>query len=383
MMKFPHKCLALPLFGLLLLVAAPCTGAQGRVELGGYYKNLLTASTAASGRGFTGDLNRLRVEIDARAAEGLRAYAAFDSEAVLGSVLDTAEFRAAKRSRAANLFDLSATTLDRDAVFWRQSVYRAYLAYEHGPATVTAGRQRVALGTGRIWNPEDLLNPISPLQIERDERTGTDAVQVEVATGPLSAATFVYAPGRGPGSESFLVRGRLNRSGYDLSGLIGSFKRDRVIGIDFSGYVMDSGLRGELAYTLPDAGDGFLRAVVSFDHTFPSTLYFLAEYLYNGGNDEDLANPAAAVSASSAEILTKNRNFVGLGAAYDLTPLVRLEGLAVLDIDGASAFLGPSLRYNILENLDLTAGVQVFTGRDGGEYGDASDVYYGQLQLYF
>ncbi|MDP2689522.1 MAG: hypothetical protein Q8P48_05360 [Deltaproteobacteria bacterium] len=353
-----------------------------RVDLKGYYKNLFTASESASGEVFYGDLNRHRLELDASISEGLRAYAAYDNEIIAGSVLDTAEFSAAREMKEANFFDLSAATLDKDDIFWLQRIYRAYVRYSRGAVSVTAGRQRVPLGTGRIWNPEDLLDPISPLQIERDERPGTDAVNIEAEAGPLSATTLVFAPGRASASESYFIRHRLNRAGYDFSGLAGVFRRDKTLGFDFSGYIKDSGLRGEFAYTFAGERGDFLRAVASFDHNFRSGLYLVIEYLFNGGNDPDVASTLTAVTASS-EILTLNRNFIGVGAGYDITPLLRFEGLSVLDIEGKSAFIGPSLRYNILENLDLSAGVQIFTGRDGSEYGSLPELFYGELQLYF
>ncbi len=381
---------------LLLLVAACAFGLPARTvragatftvpggttaEVKGYYKNLFTASKAEAGNRFTEDLNRLRLELDATLGEGLRAYVAYDNEIVLGSVLNTAEFKAAKQINEGNYFDLSSTVLDTGSAYWRHLIYRGYARYERGVLTVTAGRQRVALGTGRIWNPEDLLNPVSPLQIERDERTGTDAVDVELSTGPLSGASVVYAPGKDSSHESFFVKQRVNVNGYDLSALVGDFRRDKVLGLDFSGYVGDSGLRGEFTYTLPDAGNGYLRGVVSFDHNFASSLYVLAEYLYNGGNDASLTDPLSVTT--SAAIITKNRNFLGLAAGYDVTPLVRAEAMGVFDIDGKSAFLAPSVRYNLLENLDVSAGFQFFTGRDNGEYSSTPDLFYAGLQAYF
>ncbi|MDO8427418.1 MAG: hypothetical protein Q7T24_07880 [Deltaproteobacteria bacterium] len=351
-------------------------------ELKGYYKSLLTVSETTDKEGFTGDLNRLRLELEITPVENVRAVIAYDNEVILGDVLDTKEFKDLKDFRENTYFDLSTISLDDGGAFWRHSIYRMHISYARGPSDITIGRQRVALGAGRIWNPEDLLNPVSPLQIERDERAGVDAVSFDFSTGPVSGVSLVYAPGRTSAGESFLIRERANFSGYDISGMLANFRRDKVLGLDFSGYIKGSGLRGEFTYTAADERADFFRGVLSLDHTFPSSLYILIEYLYNGGNIKTLDDPVVAASASS-EITTKNNNFIGAGAGYDITPLLRLDGLAVFDLDDKSGFLSPSLRYNILEDLDLSAGIQLFTGKAMSEYGGASDLYYAELKLYF
>lgn len=371
------------LFILLAGGEASAGEAPGKgYELKGYYKNLLSFSETFAGKErFTSDLNRLRLEAS-YSADGLSLFAAYDNQMVLGDAVKTAEFKALKNVREDTRFDLSTVTLDRPDIFWSQSLYRLYGAFSRGPFTVTAGRQRVALGAGRIWNPEDLLNPVSPLQVERDERTGTDAVNMEVTTGPLSGVNFVFAPGKTSNKESFLLRARTNLRGYDFSGMLADFRRDRVVGFDFSGYVKDSGLRGEFTYTVADGGSDFLRSVVSFDHTFPSSLYLLIEYLFNGGNKKDLSNPLNPTLPSGG-ITTKNRNFMGIGSGYDITPLLRFDLLSVVDLDDKSAYLSPSLKYNILEDLDISAGAQFFTGKKSSEYGGLSDLYYAGLKWFF
>ena len=54
---------------------------------------------------------------------------------------------------------------------------------------------RVVLAIGDV--PLDLLNPFSPLALEREERLGVDAVLVEHKFGPVSRLAAVYAPSRG------------------------------------------------------------------------------------------------------------------------------------------------------------------------------------------
>ena len=46
--------------------------------------------------------------------------------------------------------------------------------------TATIGRQQIRFGSGKLWNPLDILNPISPTFIEGgDDQKGTDAVKLD------------------------------------------------------------------------------------------------------------------------------------------------------------------------------------------------------------
>ncbi len=369
-------------FAALLYTNLACAAAFYGVNLSGYYKNLFTASESLSGRSFTGDLNRLRLDFDASPFPGIDLKVIYDNEAVLGSVLDTPEFRAAGAAGSVTYFDLDRTSVDRDYLYWRQSLYRAYISCSRGMVTLTVGRQRVALGTGRLWNPEDLLNPVSPLAVERDERRGVDAVAMDISLGAVTGLKLVYGPGRGWNREILFARMKGNLRGYDLSVLFGSFRGNSVLGLDFSGYIGESGFRGESTYTFSQSGPDFLRLVLSFDHTFQSSLYVLAEYLYNGGNRPTGLSPVE-LSRFDAQIATRNRNFFGFLAGYDLTPLIRLDILTVLDMDDGSLFLGPTVSYNIMENIDLSAGVQLFAGKNNSEYGDLPDLYTAELKWYF
>ena len=51
---------------------------------------------------------------------------------------------------------------------------------------ISVGRQRISWGTGRIWNPTDLFNPINPANFAKIEKDGADAVSAKVNLGTLS-----------------------------------------------------------------------------------------------------------------------------------------------------------------------------------------------------
>jgi hypothetical protein len=367
-------------FFSLLLLLHPVKANSFELNLSGSFKNLLIAGESQSGGDTWSDLNRLRLDLDLKLSASVNIKVIYDNEAIIGTVLDEPEFISGIEANEETLFDLTKTLVDNPDLFWRHTLYRIYLTYSSDEITLTVGRQRVSWGQTRIWNPTDLFNPVSPLQIEGGQRVGVDALNFEYSFGALSGLNFVYAPDESD-KMSVAFRLRTNITGYDLSVVAGYFREDNVIGLDFAGSIRDSGFRGEVAYTDPDVGDDFTRLVLSWDYNFPNTLYLLLEYLYNDGN---LGRDAARgeLARFTGEIITKNKNFLAVVMSYELTPLIRPELSAIFDFDGGGIFLSPVVNYNIYANLDWMVAAQIFPS-DSGEYEGLPDVYFTSIQWYF
>jgi len=337
---------------------------------------------------FWSDLNRLRLEFDAQVSERVHVKAVVDNELLLGSLLGKPEFVLAKNREDNTLFDLDYIVKDDEDLYWEISLYRLYFSYSVDDTAIITGRQRIAWGTARLWNPTDLFNPISPLQIDRDARAGVDAINIEHYFNALSSVNLVYALGNDNRDRDLAIQATTNVAGYDLSALIGEFREDWVVGLDFAGNLGNSGFRGETTFTDPEIGEDFTRVVMSWDYSFPNTLYLLLEYLYNGGNlsipDISGGMPVQSdIRTFARGIVTRNKNFLGWVAGYEVTPLFRVDSLLIYDIDDRSVFWGPAFKYNIFTNLDWSLGVQIFSGETGSEFGDLPGTFYSSLEWFF
>ncbi len=376
------------ILSILLLLPEPShplelfRGEKGSITIGGSYKNLTVTGRTISLQPFTSYLNRLRLDMDISLSDSILVKAIYDNEITLGSILKRDEFLLAKEEREDALFDLSRPIIDDSAFYWRHLLYRIYIKYSSDTFNLTLGRQRVAWGQARIWNPTDLFNPVSPVQIEGDQRLGVDAINLEYTLGALSGLNIVYVPRSKDKDTSKGVRLMTNLKGYDLSFILGEFREDRVVGFDFAGNIGDSGLRGEGVFTDQRDERDFFRLVLSWDYSFPNTLYILLEYLYNGGN---LGRGASltATTEFSGEITTRERNFIAGHLGYDLTPLIRLSLSTIYDIDGDSIFISPAMTYNILSNIDWEIGLQAFDGDSDSEFGSLPNIYYTSIEWFF
>lgn len=364
--------------------AATCALADGEaVMFKGYYKNLLMQSRTAfpQAENYTLDLNRLRLEVRGRPADWLGFEVQYDNEALLGSYLDTAQFAQLKAARPTTYWDLEGNYLDSQSLSMRHRLHRGFVSLNTAAVDMYLGRQRIAWGSGRMWNPTDLFNPYNPAQLESNERTGVDAVLVEKNFSALSRLSFAYAPQRNaPASRA--LRYRTNFAGTDMALMAGEFRDTRVAGFEFAGRIGDAGVYGEAAHTRPKAGDAFTRGVLGAEYAFENTLTIGAEYYWNGeGTTQRSRYDFGRLFAG--EIQSVAKHYTGMHLKYDVTPLLRSENHLILNHDDASRFLASSLVYSLSSNWDAAAGVQVFSGDAGSEYGRFHNVYYMYLQRYF
>jgi hypothetical protein len=368
------KWLSLVLCGMCLLTEYS-TGFAVDLKAGGSAKTLLFYLEQQNQDVWI-NLDRLRLDFDLELFSQLQLKLIYDNELILGNELN--EFQL---NDAPSFLDLDHDLERNDNLLWRHAIYRAYARYFTESIDITLGRQRIAWGVARLWNPIDLFNPTNPLQLEGAEKQGVDAAKVELYLGPLSSLQAVFAPQDKVEEQSVALRYRFTLQKYDLAFMAGEFRDAEVIGGSFDGYLGDGGIRGEITYTYKSPENEFIRAVVGGDYTFANSLYLLMEYLYNGGTVS--AVDWLSFQTSSAEIITRERNFLGFGLGYDITPLVRLDGYFIYDIDQKSTFVGPRLSYSVIENLDLLIGVQLFNGKLDSEFGNLINIYYTQLQWFF
>lgn len=381
------RCAMLPaqFAGLIMLVAALFVGAPAQAEglgLTGSAKSLFVRSRTVNGEAYGLSLNRLRVEAKGDVAPGFALDLQYDNELLFGSYLDTAEFQAIKGIAPPQYWRADANYLDRGDAYGRHRLYRAAVTATAGNVDVRVGRQRIAWGTGRFWSPLDILNPINPLALERDERVGLDAVLVEAKLGPLSRASLVYAPApdRGPASRALQWHG--NAAGADVSLVVGRLLGLEVIGMDLAGQIGAAGIRGEVARLRPPSGAMFNRLVVGIDYAFTNGLTLSAEGYYNGAGARD---PSAYDRANlrAGRVSSLATRYVGLIASYEVTPLLKWVTYAVFNADDRSRVVDSRLVWSVRPDLDLTVGAQGFRGGRSSEFGVTPAAWQGQAQWFF
>lgn len=391
-------CLAALMFAgsLLAQSAAPdATDAFWMQQVSGYLKDLASGSRSYFTQDAWGDnMARLRVTYDGRHSGWFAVHVDYDNEFHAGNFAGLPDFEAVRGRQSGAWLDLQRAMVDRRNAYWDTSLYRAYASLRSANVTLTAGRQRVGWGTARFWSPMDMFNPISPLQIEPDERQGVDAALVEFGSPGALRWNLVYAPQDGFKRSASAVRLSRTVRDYDFDAVVGRFGRDWTVGFDFAGQFRGAGVRSEMTYrwrrlipgVTPFATHNALRFVVGGDYAFPSGLYLVGEYFYNqgqpgvGGNS---APDAAILLQYTNEIFTLRRHFVSGGVSYPVTPLWRVEAYTVADIAGPSVAFLPRVTHSLSANTDVSFGAQLFASSSAGEFSGLSNLVYAELVWHF
>jgi len=378
--KFLGRLLAI---GLLLALGPSPSFAQVETSFNGYAKNLgIRSNSFLTSDPYYLNISRGRVIGRMGVNSVVHAELWLDTELVTGSFLTSADFQLGNALERATLLDLDWMISSSDQHQLRQSLFRAHVSLYLDTFQLTAGRQRIAWGTGFVWNPTDILNPVNPTNIERDEKIGVDALYAVLPLGALSQIEAVWAVGRTPELSSYAARALFNVGDYDIAFTGGYFRESWVIGGDVAGYLGDAGLRGEWALRAPESGPLQLRAALNADYNFASGYYTLVELHYNSPGrsssaDYDLSALLDGTVFNLAELYSA---FI---VSKSLTPLISANMYSLLNLNDGSGLAGPAVTWAMFQNVELSLSSYLFFGPGGSEFGALSNAYFGSIQVYF
>jgi len=356
----------------------------GSLELAGYNKTLLIGSQtpAPEGDGYGLWLNRTRIKLTYDLPPHLEVHIENDTELRFGTYLDTRLYKRLNQAPQRQYWDLKSDIKDENGYSITNDFFRAYLKWSQDDTDVVFGRQRIPLGTGRIWSTLDKLNPINPLQIERDEYVGVDALMVEQKLGALSKIAAIYAPDPLRQDDRFVFQYRTNWEGTDVDVILGRYWTDNLIGVDFATQIGDMGFHGEAAFTNPGDGGSYGSMVLGLDYAFPNTFDISVEGYYSSQKESERLKQ---FSENPLRLLVEpfDTRYLGLNISYEFTPLVKGNLYYLNNVKDGSSFISPYVTYSVTDNLTFQVGAQLFTGDDNSDYGRFKPLYYGQMQWFF
>lgn len=390
-------------------------------KLGGYYKNLFMYRendqfyrdflSAPERKKMVSDLNRLRISPELNYDEDLTFYADIDIETVNTNYNKSAEFDYYWRETEYNDFVRPSWVFaDSKDLYGLIGFQNFYVKAAAGNFTGTAGRQQVRFGSSRLWNPLDLMNPLSPVSVEgSDQQKGADAVRIDWYPGESTEITGVTGlrrendsySGIDAGSGNYILRIKTGVEEFDAALLAGYTSKRKNFGTDFAAVLFDGLLTGVFLCSVPDHGKKYYQCGSGYEYTFSSGIYLLAEYFYNSSpvNGDDQLGAALLYSAAegiddnvcyivSNRIITYNSHYLSAAAGYDFFPLLRGEVFSIYDFQGRGLFLNASLKLNALDNLDLIAGAIVSSVDENEKISDfimydREPLFYASLQFFF
>jgi hypothetical protein len=309
------------------------------LELGGSYENDVLGLAKRNGGVGIGDLNRFRLKLDQALGECLALH------------LEPRYYFLAKSQDIVltGASDLDQLVLDR-----------AYLKYRTGAWSLTAGKQRIAWGSGYIWNPVDIFNPfVLAFAVKDEDKTNVEALRVEV---PVGAAG---------GIDGFVLTGKpweMTGRGIRLKGNVGLFDLalsyvdqgalGHQFGFDTAGDIIkDVGMRGEIALK-----NSYTQAVIGGDYTLNNGVGLNVEYYFNGLGSRD----RNAYNWGNVDQVGMDYLFCSANKIID--EITTVTGSVLMNLDDRSFMLYPSYSRSLSDNLDLELAAMISAGEIGTEF---------------
>ncbi|MDA1132234.1 MAG: hypothetical protein O2905_03310 [Proteobacteria bacterium] len=336
----------------------------------------------------TTTLTCLRLQLDGghRTESGdLTWLAVYDNDILAGGLVKSPSFPALIQVPQPTYFDLHRQVTSTGVSRWTHSVSRASVAWETDRGRIIVGRQRVAWGSGRIWNPTDRFNPASPTGIDAGGKTGSDSILVERFAGAFGALQLVAAPGRGVNSVSrkLAVRWRDTIGETDYALLAGRIGDEAIAGLDLATNVPTGGLHLEATAGWPKTESRYVQYAAGYDTPWQpgfldNAITLGIEYFRNTA-----ATGRAPAALATDRLQSRRRHLVALSAGYDLAFLWRAAATALLDTEAGSRVVIPSVTWSASQNVDIQFLAQFYQGGPDSEYGAGQDAFLIRLTAYF
>lgn len=251
---------------------------------------------------------------------------------------------------------------------------------------VRIGRQALTWGNGFLFNPMDLFNPFSPTDIKRDYKIGDDMITTQFSVNKIGDFQFLYVPRRDHVSRDInwdqsSVAGKLHFfSGTTEFDIMGSTHyRDEVVGFGCTGYLGNTAWRLDATWTFlhEDNGeDDFLSMVANMDYSWiwwGKNFYGFIEFYFNGlGNNrytEAYLNADITERFNRGEMFTFGRTYLSGEIQVELHPLFRAYLTIINNMADPSGTIQPRAIRDIMENIQLTLGGNIYYGKRGTELG--------------
>jgi hypothetical protein len=305
--------------------------------------------------------------LDAEVAWQLAASLASDPAFAGGAMPGGSPLGSAALARR-RLVDFDGELIGSGTLRLRHDLDRLSLKLSRPGIDLVVGRQVLGWGSGRLWNPTDLLSPFAPTDIDKEVRKGVDAVRVSVPLGTTGLLDALWLPQQRAADHGGVLRAQVNVLGYDLSLSAAKYVSDLVFGADFSGDAGPLGVHGEAAWTLAVAGWGdgplkveerFVRAVAGLEWRPLEKLVLMGEYYFNGFGAADARDYAAELRSdrvARGEVFGAGRHYLGLVSSWLASDLVTLTTTALVNLGDPSAMLVPVLEWSVEQSVLVRAG---------------------------
>ena len=232
---------------------------------------------------------------------------------------------------------------------------RLYIDMQQARWGLRLGRQRINWGIGTTWNPNDLFNTFSFLDVDYEERPGVDAAKLKYQISDFSDLSFVHSRSRLNRSIT-AMRYFFNKGGYDIQLIAANYLDRASLGLGWVGSIKQTGWKGEVQYYFKDdTSASILNVSMELDHSFEKGWYMKGGLLYNQrGSIQPIKDITRFNFKVEPESLMPSRWNMLVGFQKEIDPLSSFAFNVVYAPGMELLILLPSYQYSLATNVDLS-----------------------------
>jgi hypothetical protein len=376
-------------FALIMVLSVLPIFSTDSIDFSGYYKSFFLVfdpidNPLENSNSLTGVIsNHIRFDFSYKSSDKFSLNIAYDfipkienrtGLPITSDILNyTSSYRAYDLNKILLPSGYSKSSGGNFAVY--QNLDRAFMKLSFNFADIYVGRQAISWGSGKLANPTDIFAPFSFNELDKEERRGIDAVRVRIPVGNLAEIDlgYVFGDRLKLSNSGFFLRSKFFMLDTDISFMIIGFKNNLLLGFDLTKPIGGAGFWFEGAYVKnnfynkdkDEIPDNYTRISTGLDYNYKG-VYMMIEYHYNGAGSKlpreyyDLFGKRAYKTNT---IFLMGINYLSIMTSYQITGLLSNTNMIIYNITDKSMILSPKFEYNIAENIYLSLGAFISTGK--------------------
>ena len=330
----------------------------------------------------------LRTRMDSRMELGKERSLYFElhQESFIGSkFLNSPEFQTLDSLKPDLPLDTYLARFSNGIAEHRLKLFRAFYEVSGLDSTWTVGLQRIALGVGRIWNPLDVLHPKDPGGLQPELQSPIFGLLGEIYPSALSKLQVFTTHGDNFSTRVKGLHYQWFENGWDQGWTLLQSPTNKVLGFQMEGNLGGSGLEGRFEGGLFEdrsTSQRDVQAVIGVDYGFPNAASIAVEYFYNRRGSRNLPQNSTSLSLGR-QLPYQGTHYLGILAAYPLTPTRSLSGLTITNLSDESVLFSLGWTHFIGQTSEWGLGFQLSRGSSGSEFGFRTDTLYLHFSTYF
>gem|GEM_PF-1118281 len=235
-------------------------------------------------------------------------------------------------------------------------------------ARISIGKQRIDMGTARVFRPLDVFNATNYFE-PGYERSGVSSVYGYYAFDRVSSIRGIYTPTYDwqHTTVGISIRTTMFHNDIGISGIHNADRFSTLVGGEIAGE-LGVGYWGEYVF-VQDSVEDFSKFTTGLDYSFPLRLYGMIEFFFDGsGVDDPALYDYSELLNGTRQTLAQQYLYCSLSTIPLPFDVFRPSISALINLIDNGMVLIPQVSIMPFENTDIAVGSNIFIGSRESEF---------------